>query len=215
MSRSLFSTGRGRIAWFIWAGWMLFCGAGFNPAASPPPWTFVDLNPVDVPAYSQAHGTTPNQQAGYVDSGGGVRACIWTGSAGSLINLHPTGAVTSEAEATCGTQQAGYALLNTGLHAALWTGTAKSFVDLHPAGAAASVAQSTTDRQQTGWARFGDINHAILWSGAAASFVDLHPSGATGRSPIRLVAHSSAAMFVLAAATMPRCGPAARRRLSI
>ena len=68
-------------------------------------------------------------------SGGGAEAYLWTGPAGNLTNLHPTGLSNlsySNALGTDGSYQVGYAHAPN-QRAVLWSGTAGSAIDLHPA----------------------------------------------------------------------------------
>ena len=63
------------------------------------------------------------------------RASLWSGTAGSWVDLHPAGASESVALGTSGTQQVGAARVEDvvgGVYrASLWSGTAASWVDLH------------------------------------------------------------------------------------
>lgn len=130
---------------------------------------------------SIAYAIGSGQQAGF-DGVAAAHATLWTGTAGSAVDLNPSGAYASLAYATNGLQQGGRAnFTNTNGtdHAALWSGTAGSFVDLHPAGATYSVVNALTSTQQGGAAVYGGFNHAFVWSGTAASGVDLHPVGAS------------------------------------
>jgi hypothetical protein len=69
---------------------------------------------------------------------GYYHALLWSGTAASMVDLHPvSGFEDSWAADTDGTHQVGYATSlgpNAGYHASLWSGTAASLVDLHPAG---------------------------------------------------------------------------------
>src|SRR5262249_40368222 len=97
-------------------------------------------------------------------------AVLWSGTAGSWINLNPPNSSFSQVYAIGGTQQAG----SVDLHAAIWSGTATSFVDLTPAGSEWAEVYATTGPRQAGFALRQDY-HAAIWSGTAASWVDLHP----------------------------------------
>ncbi len=109
-------------------------------------------------------------------------ALLWTGSAASAVDLHPTnlpGIVSSEALATDGLQQVGWgAPYLTPGHAFLWSGTANSVVDLNPPGFYGSDAYGVRNGKQVGYALATDgtdyHQHALLWTGTAASAVDLH-----------------------------------------
>jgi hypothetical protein len=137
--------------------------------------SLTDLHPVGK-WYSQAFGTDGIQQVGTA----GSRACLWTGSAASIVYLTDTsiGSPTSVAYGVSGGRQVG-SIWNDGTYrASLWSGSASSLVDLHPAGAASSDALAISGDQQVGYSRTFAHDHACLWRGSADSWTDLHPSGA-------------------------------------
>lgn len=158
--------------------------------------TSVDLNPAGY-TNSGADGTNGSQQVG-----GGVptgspageyaHALLWSGTAGSVIDLRPaTGYSTSTIAngiSPDGSQQVGTgygSATNYSAHAVLWNGTAASMVDLHPAsGYDRSFAYGTDGTHQVGYGGVPNSTsynaHALLWSGTAASVVDLHPTNLTG-----------------------------------
>jgi hypothetical protein len=106
------------------------------------------------------------------------RASLWSGTAASIIDLHPnTGFVSSSVVAMRGNQQVGHLSQGTNLsRAALWTGSAASLVNLHPSGMAQSWAQASDGLMQGGAVRdAAGITYAALWSGSAASMVNLNP----------------------------------------
>ncbi|MEZ6235585.1 MAG: GC-type dockerin domain-anchored protein [Phycisphaerales bacterium] len=144
-------------------------------------WTVVNLqNPAWVQA--QAQGVGGGQQVGWVQTGGtvaSIRASLWSGSAGSWVNLHPASAVYSFANAADGEQQVGEAFFGAPSHASLWTGTAASWVDLNPAGVTDSAAFDVDAGTQVGRALVLGY-HASLWTGTAASWVDLNPPPTLG-----------------------------------
>jgi hypothetical protein len=105
---------------------------------------------------------------------GFFHAGIWTGTAASFVNLHPTGASYSLVSATDGVTQGGYGIFGGITHAGIWHGTAGSFIDIHPAGASSSSVSSLSGAYQAGSAYFSGIPRAALWNGTAASFIDLH-----------------------------------------
>ncbi|MGD0770937.1 MAG: hypothetical protein ABSB42_22365 [Tepidisphaeraceae bacterium] len=103
----------------------------------------VDLNPTNLNGIttSVAWGTNGAQQVGYglgyiSGTGDFSHALLWSGTAGSAVDLNPTdfsGIASSFAFGTNGTQQVGYgAGSGTGnnSHALLWSGSAGSAVDL-------------------------------------------------------------------------------------
>ena len=95
----------------------------------------------------------------------------------TVINLHPTGATSSEARSISGAQQAGLAQYTLG--ALLWTGSNISVVKLAPGAGQASVANGVAGGRQSGNLTVDTgINartHAAIWSGTQQSLVDLHP----------------------------------------
>ncbi len=140
-------------------------------------WVVVDLHPGT--AYSSALGVAGGQQVGRTFPGGADHASLWSGTAGSWVDLNPTGAANSIANGVGGGQQAGYAVVGSSYRASLWSGTASSWVDLSPAGASDSAAYGVDAGKQVGNAYFGGIGHAGMWSGTSASWVDLKPANAT------------------------------------
>ncbi|MCC6428918.1 MAG: hypothetical protein IT435_19115 [Phycisphaerales bacterium] len=108
-----------------------------------------------------------------------THASLWSGTADSWTDLHPSGATESVARAISGGRQVGYADLDDVRRASLWSGSANSWVDLHPSGATESLAMAISGGQQAGYAYVDDAPRASLWSSTADSWVDLHPSGAT------------------------------------
>jgi hypothetical protein len=90
----------------------------------------VDLSPAGA-TFSVANKVHSGQQVGYATVGGVNRACLWSGTAASLVNLNPAGAAYSYANDVHGGQQVGSARVGGVNRASLWTGTAASWVDLH------------------------------------------------------------------------------------
>jgi hypothetical protein len=133
---------------------------------------------------SIAYGTDGGTQAGVASIAGHDHAGIWSGTANSWVDLHPTGATDSIARATHGGQQVGYTY-DGSYSAALWTGTAASWVNLQPEelGDPGSFALDVHDGQQVGYISIAFPGsselHASLWTGTAPSWVDLHPSFAS------------------------------------
>jgi hypothetical protein len=97
----------------------------------------VDLHPLSNYTSSHAYGVGGGQQVGIGEhtATGELRALLWSGSAGSVIELHPNGTTydSSWANATNGTSQVGYVRVapDIAYRAAVWTGSADSFVLLH------------------------------------------------------------------------------------
>jgi len=120
------------------------------------------------------HATTGDRQAGFA-SRDWPHAVLWSGTAASAVDLHPSDeAASSTAYAMAGDQQGGMVVFNGIAQAALWSGTAASYRNLHPGGQGHSEVRGMTIGQQVGHAN----SHAGIWFGTAASFVDLHPAGA-------------------------------------
>ena len=162
----------------------------------------VDLHPAGY-NYSKALGVHDGQQVGYAsslpyptvtaDSLGyhtTSHALLWSGTAASVVDLHPAGYDASEASATNGVQQGGwvYSAALVSQHAAVWSGTADSVVDLHPAGYTDSKVTGLSASKQVGegWVGPaglpGSVRHALVWQGTADSVVDLNqylPAGYT------------------------------------
>jgi hypothetical protein len=128
-------------------------------------------------------GLGGNQQVGYAYDPSWNHAILWTGSAASAVDLHPTNIPLqmSEAQATDGIHQVGYGLsLDDNFHALLWSGSASTTIDLNPTqfgGVVNSKAFGISGGQQVGEAySLGSHTHAAVWSGTADSAVDLHPT---------------------------------------
>jgi hypothetical protein len=104
----------------------------------------VDLHPSGFDE-SNAMGVSGGQQVGFgIVTGGppflspgwpGYHALLWSGTAASVMDLHPSGFYQSQAYATNGSQQVGFGwgsvASGSDQHALLWSGTAASVVDLH------------------------------------------------------------------------------------
>ncbi len=130
--------------------------------------------------YSGARTTTADFQAGHA----GNQACLWTGTAESLVILGSPGTMgSSVVNGSSGNHQAGSAWISGTHHAGFWSGTRDSWVDLHPARASSSFAMATDGSRQGGTVD----SHAALWYGTAASWIDLHPKGALGSGVLSMV----------------------------
>lgn len=131
-----------------------------------------------------ALATSDSQQAGYVNFGWDYpyvtnHAVLWSGSAGSFVDLNP-GTKYSWAYAAAGSKQAGAVEFGTTLSAALWSGSAGSFKNLSPNGGLYdSQVNAMSGSQQAGFAGFNGHGHAVIWAGSAASYADLHPAVAS------------------------------------
>ena len=148
----------------------------FAPAANAQ-WTCVSLHPPTVPFQSLGYGGGDGQQVGFAQIGptvGHFRASLWSGSAGTWVNLHPTTIGYSIAYAASGGQQGGAYFPAGFARAALWSGSAASYVDLHPPTLWQSAVTGMRAGQQVGWT-IDVTSHAALWHGTPGSWVDLNP----------------------------------------
>jgi len=155
------------------------CSQTVTVTSASPVITYTDLLPAGL-SYGVARNPTDSQQMGYIATavGGISHAAMWSGTAASFVDLHPSGATRSYGYSNFGSQQAGRVDFGSSYHAAIWSGSAASFVDLNPVGATDSFVQGTSGSQQAGGVIIAGVNRAAIWSGTAASFVDLHPAGA-------------------------------------
>jgi hypothetical protein len=108
-------------------------------------------------------------------TGSQYHALLWTGSADSVVDLHPSGFTDSFAFGVFDDQQVGDGIAGDVSHALLWTGSADSVVDLQPSGFTRSVTFGVSGGQQVGRGTLpGGKDHALLWTGSADSVLDLH-----------------------------------------
>lgn len=130
---------------------------------------------------SDARGGWGGQQMGNIYSSGVQHATVWSGSAGSAVDIHPfVDGISSVYAGDAGNYIGfayGAATGNAG-HAFLWTNGGVNTIDLHPAGYDGSTGLSIAGGQQAGYAAINNTDHAALWTGSASSFVDLNPTGA-------------------------------------
>lgn len=141
----------------------------------------VDLHPSGFTT-SFGRGTDGSQQVGSgANPNGGMgvisHALLWTGTAASAVDLHPsTGFSTTGALAVSGGQQVGEGFIGSNAHALLWKGSAQSVVDLNPSGFFDSHALGVAAGRQVGYGAMSGSGgtHALLWTGTAESVVDLH-----------------------------------------
>lgn len=141
-------------------------------------WTaFRLLGPSDY--LSRCLATNDQQQGGWRQAGQFMphQPVIWSGSAGSEVNLATSPTDSGEVNAVWQGYQGG--IFNG--HASIWQGTAQSRVDLDPGivGTHGTWIRAMRDTQQVGYiVAPAVIDHAAMWMGSAASFVDLHPAAA-------------------------------------
>lgn len=151
-------------------------------------------------ASSEALGISPsgNQQVGdgfTNNANNETHALLWTGTAASAVDLHPTnlGAGTvyySQANDTNGTKQVGYANGDPTSffdHAIMWSGAANTAVDLNPTNLTGydnsyAYSLSSSGNHQVGYGNGSATSgndHALLWSGTSGTAVDLNPTNLT------------------------------------
>jgi hypothetical protein len=153
------------------------CGLGGPAPVANAQWTVTVLTPASA---SEAYGTSVfgAQQGGFVTVAGFRFASVWSGTAGSWVNLNPPGATGSEI-AQIRTQQVGQATVNGVGVASLWNGTATSWVNLNPTGSVGSFARAISGGLQAGNATINGRNRAGFWRGTAESWTELTVPGAT------------------------------------
>jgi hypothetical protein len=136
-------------------------------------WSVTILHP-STADQSVGRGAASGIQVG--EFNGTSHAALWTGSAGSLVDLHPTGvgAVSSIAYAAALTEQAGAVTFGFSSHASLWKGSAATWVDLNPIGISSSLARATDGGNEVGEINVGAA-HAAYWSGSPGAYMDIHP----------------------------------------
>jgi len=140
--------------YFLVSCLVLLCLVGGSAFAG---WTVIDLNAPDMVIHSGITSISCGQQVGTVLTGSNIRYCLraalWSGSAGTWVNLNPAGAAYSGARGVYQGHQVGFAWFGDdggNAHAGMWTGTAASWVDLNPSGATDSCAQGVSGGQQVG-----------------------------------------------------------------
>ena len=124
-----------------------------------------------------------------------VSALLWSGTAASVVDLHPTnlsGFVSSQAYGVSGGQQVGAGQIKQGTQAHFaraalewYSGFCCGLTPDESYRFRSSVAYATDGIHQVGTgggSGTGGHNHALLWSGSATSAVDLHPTNLTGYS---------------------------------
>ena len=152
--------------------------ASAMPSGAHAQWSVVRLHPQGA-TQSGCNAVNGGQQAGQVTFTGGPRAALWSGSAGSWVDLTPAGHSASVSELD-GVNQVGSAFMSA-RHAALWSGSAASWIDLHPSWATESWATGVSNGQQVGYGNLATgFPRACLWTGSAASCVDLNPANGVG-----------------------------------
>jgi len=131
-------------------------------------WTVINLHPSGMPG-SSAYGVSGGAQVGDTGEYNWMlrwRAALWSGSAGSWVDLHPSGSewVRSRATAVSGGVQVGYVEdHNYVAQAALWRGSADSMRVLYNG---RSFALGIADNLVAGYVVENNSGHgrAILWN---------------------------------------------------
>ncbi|MBL8761224.1 MAG: hypothetical protein JNL50_07970 [Phycisphaerae bacterium] len=130
-----------------------------------------------------AHGI---RQVGHLYSDTAGHAVAWSGSATTLVDLHPaTGSYTSStARYIFDNQAVGNVTKFGDDHAALWDISTGTFTDLHPRGARTSGAIATDGVRQGGAADFQSLNmgRALIWNSSPNDYIDITPAGSRGAS---------------------------------
>jgi hypothetical protein len=137
-----------------------------------PDYTFVSLNSPKY-TFEEVWGVGGGKQVGYGVTDA-AHALMWSGSAGSVVDLHPESFAGSLAHGTDGISQVGSGVIlegSTDPLALLWRGTAESAVVLHPNGFELSVAEGVWGDIQVGAAVNGPggVGGPVMWHGTAES----------------------------------------------
>ena len=171
--------------------WTLCCVAivGFAVQPVAAQYSVTILHPPGAAA-SSGEAISSTGQGGFVrpTSGDAIHAAIWSGTAGSVVDLHQASWTDgSIVTGVAGAASVGYSLSTTGNERALlWTGpSAASAVALHPAsGYNSTFALGTSGNVQVGYGLESAIGYerALMWNGSAGSVVELHPQNVAGNS---------------------------------
>lgn len=166
---------------------------------------------------AQALGVGGGKQVGYVIKTL-ANAAVWSGTAKSLVVIHPTGAVISTAYGTDGVRQVGYAGYDVRVrveavkgnkdarfnYAMVWNGTAASAVNIHPYPFTHSYAVAVNGPWIAGYANDNTAigtpayNHAVVWD-ANYQATDLNaylPEGFIGAQAFAVDANGNVAGYM-------------------
>lgn len=136
------------------------------------------LHPDSGASKSIALAIDNGRQFGYINTpypGPVTRACYWTGTANSVVEINPIGAQRSWISKADDGQQVGEAEFNNGgLVPTLWHGSAEGCVVLTPTGSPGASVYGVGGGLQVGALNAGGVFHACAWTGLADSAVDLH-----------------------------------------
>jgi hypothetical protein len=138
-----------------------------------------------LPGFSDAnaYGISGNQITGdaFLDW---THAMLWTVSSSGInvVDLNPSGALSSSAYATDGVHQVGTVISSGspgGLpsYPALWMGSASSVINLGAPGFLEATAAGISGGIEVGNGLLPSPSHALLWRGSGGSPVDLNPPG--------------------------------------
>lgn len=138
------------------------------------PSVMISLHPANA-LRSLALGTDGAQQVGHsVFNGNTLHAGLWTGSAGSWVDLNPSQATSSEAFAVASGTQVGYIQTNGKQRAARWNNTPGSWVDLHPANAPFSIAYAINGEGIVGEYSTNQGSQAAIWDLSSNAITSLN-----------------------------------------
>jgi hypothetical protein len=148
------------------------------------PGSLVSLHPEGHLA-SYAVCTDGTRQGGYTTPpGGGRKAAVWSGSAGSVSLLAPADATDSRVNSVDAGLQVGYVQYGQypgyTVHAAAWRGTAGTFVNLSPGSELGQVYGSAIcvhNGRICGSLFVGGTPTAVVWEGTTGAHTSLHPAG--------------------------------------
>jgi len=129
--------------------------------------------------------------------GVGQHAYVWTGTASSGRDVHPSAYQASYIKGVDGKTEVGAVATASGWHAFLWV-TGSSGVNLEPPNSVQSEAVAAYQGTQVGWVGSASSYRAAAWSGTAQSFVDLNqflPSGFVGSKAAAIASDGSIAGF--------------------
>ncbi|HRX86345.1 MAG TPA: hypothetical protein P5572_15095, partial [Phycisphaerae bacterium] len=144
----------------------------FQPYLWTPPHSVVSLDPGAAVTRASVAAIDGDLQYGSVIIAGSLttfHAALWSGSAGSFVDVHPAGYDQSSILGAGDGQAVGHVKLASAQHAALWAGGSATAVDLHQPQWSSSDAIAAHGGVQVGVVD----GHAALWLGSADSYVDL------------------------------------------
>ena len=138
--------------------------------------TWVDLH-IATARWTQAFATDGTRQGGwgqFPSFGYQLRALMWSGSAASVIDMHPPGAGESTIRGMASTAQVGWGIFNGQDRGLVWRGAPASCVDVHPPGAIYSHVLATNGEFHAGEVVYTVSSRAGLWvADSGSAFIDL------------------------------------------